>query len=154
MSELMKIFEKNTEKTIGCWIWKGSVDNHGYGKIVHKGEFFKAHRLSYSLHKGGLPKWDGYNTGMCVLHKCDNPSCVNPDHLLLGTHAENMRDKTMKGRAIGAHAGERHHKARFTCDQILEIRKDIRSNQIIANQYCVSKETIRDIKNRVTWRNV
>lgn len=154
MSELLKIFEKNTEKTNGCWIWKGSTDNHGYGKIVYKGEFFKAHRLSYILHKGALPKWDGHNTGVCVLHKCDNPSCVNPDHLFLGSHAENMIDKTIKGRAIGARKGEKHHKAKLTREQVIEIRKDTRSNVIIGKIYCVNRETIRDIKRCVTWRNI
>ena len=85
------------EPISGCWIWTGSLNkrHNGYGQIrIGDGKPLLAHRASYELHIGTIPD------GMCVLHKCDVPCCVNPNHLFLGTHADNMRDCHSKGRAF------------------------------------------------------
>lgn len=78
---------KNPE---GCWGWRAYKDPNGYGQMSVMGKLQRAHRISYTLHYGVIPK------GMMVCHKCDNPECTNPDHLFLGTNADNMRDAYKK----------------------------------------------------------
>jgi hypothetical protein len=89
-----KKFKSNyvVDAKTGCWMWIGGVESHGYGRMSFNGKRYKAHQLSWILNRGEIPK------GMCVCHHCDTPGCVNPDHLFLGTMADNMRDKVAKGR--------------------------------------------------------
>lgn len=82
-----------------CWEWTGSRDRFGYGWFRMNQKSIKAHRASYILHKGDIPKGKGYH-GTCVCHSCDNPSCVNPNHLWLGTITDNNRDAIKKGRKV------------------------------------------------------
>ena len=76
----------------GCWIWTGAKNSQGYGYIKHKGKMIKASRVSYEIFKGKFPP------ELVVRHSCDNPACVNPCHLLLGTHKDNSKDMMMRGR--------------------------------------------------------
>ena len=87
-------FESKIDKTDDCWEWKGWKDKDGYGGLSYKGVTYKAHRVSYELYSGIAPG------DKCVCHSCDNPSCVNPDHLWLGTQKENVHDMIAKGRRV------------------------------------------------------
>lgn len=92
----MERFWSKVNKTDGCWIWTAYRDDKGYGCFGFRGKVWKAHRVAYELATGPIP------TGAHILHSCDNPSCVNPEHLRAGTHADNMRDKVARGRDFQA----------------------------------------------------
>ena len=85
-------FWDKVEKSSGCWMWLGSKGSHGYGQTSNRGGYILAHRMSWELAYGTIP------TGMCVLHKCDNRECVNPNHLFIGTKSDNTQDMMRKGR--------------------------------------------------------
>jgi hypothetical protein len=88
----IRIAEEMWAKKSKCWEWYGVKDKRGYGQTGRNDKYIGAHRLSWTLYRGEIPK------GMHVLHRCDNPPCVNPDHLFLGTNSENQLDSVSKGR--------------------------------------------------------
>jgi len=96
-------FWGHVQKTETCWLWVAALNNKGYGKFLSlaHGPGTYAHRFSWMLHYGPIPQ------GLCVLHKCDVPRCIRPDHLFLGTHKDNMRDMVAKGRVVQAPANRR-----------------------------------------------
>jgi hypothetical protein len=136
------------EPNTGCWLWTAVCTEKGYGKFrADNRKIARAHRVSYELYIGDIPK------GMFVCHKCDNPGCVNPDHLFIGTAADNTNDMMKKGRGVFL-KGERHGRARFSEDDIVAIRADTRSQIEIAKEYGVHESTISHIKTRRTWSHV
>lgn len=148
---MKKRFESKVEMIpeCGCWIWMGAEDRHfGYGMFtIKKYKTEKAHRVSWMLYRGEIPK------GLCVLHRCDTPACVNPHHLFLGTKADNNYDMINKKRYRSA-KGEKHGSAKLTELQVIEIRKDNRPGGKIAKDYNISAQTIYDIKNKKSWGHV
>ncbi len=134
-----------------CWEWTGGVDGCGYGQLRGNNvKLVKAHRFSYILANGEIPK------GMCVLHTCDNPPCCNPDHLFLGTHADNSQDKVNKGRQSKL-KGERAGRAKLTDKNVREIRSLIAKGWVytrIARRFGVGKSTIGYIGTGETWTHV
>src|SRR3990167_10755653 len=94
---VLERFWRSVKKTPTCWLWTASKDTNGYGQFNVNSRAINVHRFSYELHKGKIPKGNWYGT-TCVLHKCDNPACVNPDHLILGTQQENIKDRDKKMR--------------------------------------------------------
>jgi HNH endonuclease len=142
-------FWKKVHKTNTCWVWTASTVGHGYGQISWSsaGDMIKAHRASYILHFGPIPE------DLCVCHKCDNPSCVNPTHLFLGTANDNIKDRQQKNRGAKK---EQMGAAKLTQEKVIEIRKKyiprVYSTTMLAKEYNVSQHTIFSIINNKTWR--
>ena len=144
-------FWANVQKTTDCWLWTGcSGGRLGYGVLSYPGRSkggTPAHRYSWELHVGPIPE------GLCVLHHCDNPPCVRPGHLFLGTKADNTADMMLKGRHVsrrGVEAG----RAKLTDDIVRSIRTDPRGYKALAKVYGVERTTIRDARKKVTWSHV
>lgn len=162
-------FWRHVKKLSPCWYWMGAMTPQGYGSYNRfsmngKGHTDAAHRVAYELTYGDIPK------GMFVCHTCDNRSCVNPSHLFLGTHQDNMRDMHQKGRNMEQTKperkarGERQHLAKLTEDDVRTIRaiyqrgkagysSDV-SMTSLARRYHVSKSTMAAIVRRDTWKHV
>lgn len=150
-------FWQNVNKTDDCWLWTGAVRSDSkfpYGVINsggHGGKALRAHRLSYEMHHGEIPK------GYFVCHRCDNPRCVNPDHLFLGTNKDNMVDCKAKGRNKypGGAKGEDHPMARFTQEQIDKIRSEYAGEKpvlrVLAERYDASITHIHRIVRGKSW---
>lgn len=129
----------------GCWLWVGAYFcQTGYGKI-YIGRLILAHRASWELYRGRIPD------GMCVCHKCDTPSCVNPAHLFIGTHADNMHDMVRKGLS---NRGEKNGASKLTVIQVCEIRAATGRHSDIAKKYDVSELNIDYIKSLKTWKHI
>ncbi|MET8278228.1 HNH endonuclease signature motif containing protein [Micromonospora sp. NPDC005174] len=135
----------------GCWEWTAHCNNRGYGQFtVSKGVFYGAHAVSYAITHGPIP------AGMSVCHHCDNPPCVRPDHLFLGTQSDNAYDMFAKGRAERAR-GVDHYYARLTEDDVRAIRRPDKYRGLLkdlAAEYGVSDTHIRRIRARQIWRHL
>ena len=121
----MKRFWDKVKKSDRCWEWTAGRYVSGYGTFRHKNKSYYAHRMSYEFVIGPIPQ------GKHVLHKCDNPPCVNPDHLFIGTPLDNARDRAAKGRQVlnlknlrKALPGEGHYNAKLTWEKVRSIRKE------------------------------
>jgi len=136
-----------------CWEWNGAKNDKGYGQATWNGEVVYAHRQAYRLAYGD------FDECLLVCHHCDNPSCVRPNHLFLGTYSDNANDKVTKGRNNdNGNLGSSHGMSKLTEEDVIKIRKEYAlgnySYQDIAGEYEVSWTTIQKIVSRKTWTHV
>jgi HNH endonuclease len=132
------IMNKSVVTKAGCWEWQGAR-SYGYGMMMRGGKRLRVHRLSYELWCGDIP--DGH----VMRHKCDNPSCVNPNHLETGTQAQNIQDIAMRGR---------HGQKKLTKDEVAEIRSSTESNRALAERFGVGIIAIRRSRIGETWKHI
>ena len=135
----------------GCWLWAAAQCPWGYGRFWLNGRTRKAHRVSYVLAFGDIP------AGLQVLHRCDIPLCVNPEHLALGTNADNHADKIRKGRQRGP-VGESNRGAKLTSARVAEIREAYARGGVtqlaLASRFGMSQQSVSCIINNKRWRAV
>lgn len=145
-------FWPKVKKTEGCWIWEGGKNKRGYGVFKFAEKQGSAHRFSWELHNGTIPE------GLQVLHNCpdgDNPSCVNPDHLWLGTNLQNRIDSVEKNRHS---RGERQGHSKLTEAQVREIRRQSSVEGIdvkeLAQRYGIGVRAVYQVLSRKNWKHV
>lgn len=147
MSEVDRFLGKISKNESGCHIWTGTKNKAGYGKMWRNGKKIYAHRFAWEMVNGGIP------SGLHVCHHCDNPSCVNPDHLFVGTVADNMRDRELKGR--GNHpVGENASRAKLKPSDVMEIRRSSLTQRKLAEIYGVAKSTIFLARKGINWSSI
>lgn len=131
-----------------CWCWRGATNSKGYGNLVHKRKHWHAHRLSYFIHNGQIPK------GLHVLHHCDNPGCVNPSHLFVGTNDDNVADRQAKGRT---QKGEQRPNRKLTENAAVLIRELYEygvTKTNLSRLFNVSSSSIHAVIIRKVWKHV
>lgn len=150
-SDLARFWAK-VQVTPTCWLWKASINSKGYGKFGWHRQVLIAPRVSWVIHRGPIPD------GLCVLHNCpggDNPACVNPDHLWLGTKGENAIDRDIKGRLP---KGSAHRNSRLTEGDVMAIRQAYAtsgtSSNELAQRFGTTKGNILGIIRGVYWRHL
>ena len=153
-SLVFRFWDKFDRPKDECWLWKAGKSSGGYGNI-DRGDgcgysSIRAHRLSWMLYNGPIPN------GLCILHKCDNPACVNPDHLFLGTKGDNAKDRDAKGRLVVCR-GEKHWKSKLTVLQVKQIKQlgqqGMRTRDI-AKRFPVTQRHIGRIIKGLFWKHV
>lgn len=134
----------------GCWLWTASTAGKGYGQIKVPGTRRQvyAHRLSYEIYVGPIPD------GMMVLHRCDNPPCVNPEHLFLGTGAVNLMDMAQKGRHLYGERNTEHKLTEIGVHRIFDLAEAGWSQRRIANEMEVGQAHVGRILRGLRWRHV
>lgn len=156
-------FWSYVEKTDGCWWWKNKPSSSGYGTFGVRKRYIMAHRLSYFMAKGAFPDL------LCICHTCDNPLCVRPDHLWVGTDAANIADRDQKGRTCKGNIhhwhtnpaqffGERNPAAKLTPEQMLQLRHDREilgmSYPKLGAKYGISFAQAYRIVQRTSWKHI
>lgn len=138
-------FWSYVDKSSDCWEWQATIHTGGYGEFSVNGHYILAHRYSWELHNG-MPAGN-----LLVCHSCDNPRCVRPDHLFLGTDADNVQDMIKKRRH---QHGEAHRSSKFTPAEVRAIRASTETIRTLARHYGVAHSTIGNIKRGKTWSHI
>lgn len=148
-ANLVRRFWSHVDCSSECWLWKSAKLPKGYGLFtVNNGKRWQnvlAHRISWLIHNSSIPN------ELLVCHKCDNPSCVNPSHLFLGTCKDNLQDQVSKGRS---RYGERHHNVKLTekdVAEIMSLREKGLTHKEIASKFGVSRNNVTNILNGRRW---
>lgn len=148
----MERFWNKVDKLGDCWEWTASTDDYGYGQFGIDGKILRAHRVAYKLVYGDIPE------GLCVCHHCDNPGCIRPSHLFLGTYRDNTQDAVAKGRMKQPdNRGEKHGMSKLVEDDIHDIRQLNSSGverKLLAKMWEVSEVHISNIVNRKKWKHI
>ena len=139
-------FWEKVSVTADCWEWTAKKTPKGYGRIWYNGKNIRAHCMSWILLYGGYDRQK-----LCVLHHCDNPSCVRPEHLFLGTHADNIRDRDAKDRTA---RGEQGGNRKLTEAQVIAIRSSDGSLSDIAVRFNIDRTQVWHIKTRQQWKHI
>lgn len=142
------LLRNSHDEPSGCRVWDGSLNKPGgYGRISYMGKGWRTHRLAYLLLQGPIPE------GMDLLHSCDNPHCINPNHLRPGTHAENIKEAYTKGRKTVSQ-GSGHPRFSFTAEQAQEIVASRQPAIAVAAAYGVHPSTVYRLRNATTWKSL
>ena len=155
----IKNFWKKVDKKgeFECWEWIACKDKNGYGLFGVDKKLYKSHRISWILENGEIPKDDSFNKTLYVLHKCDNPGCVNPNHLFLGTNKDNMIDMVKKGRNYIS-SGEKNGMSKKIEQEVLEIRQKyltgLYTQKELSEEYSISRAQIQRIVNNKQWKHI
>lgn len=140
------------EPNSGCLLWTGAVDHSGHGVFSYwengRSITTSPHRLAYQLYCGTIPD------GKQVRHRCDVPSCINPAHLLTGTHQDNMDDMAARKRANGFKPGSNHRRSKLTEEDVKSIRASSKTGIELARQYKISTANVSVIRSRKAWTHV
>jgi hypothetical protein len=150
MTTLLDTFWLHTRKSGECLLWTRGKNTAGYGVVWNRRRAILAHRHAYELTAGPVPP------GMYVLHSCDNPACVRPEHLRIGTSADNARDRSARKR-YRDDRGSRHPSAKLNEAQVLRIRQRLTDGvheQALASEFNVTRQMIRRIGRRIAWTHV
>ena len=143
-------FFAKVNKTSGCWYWTGVKNDDGYGYFKLNGKMISSHRLMWLFLNGKIPK------NICICHTCDNPGCVNPKHLWLGTRKDNMIDMANKGRMNTK--GEINGRSKLNVEKVIKIRKLYTIGNItmekLGNKFGVTKQQIYHIINNISWTHI
>jgi len=141
-------FLKKVNKTDDCWIWLGAKKTRsGYGNFFYRKKVIHAHRASYLIFIGSIPD------NLYVCHHCDNPSCVNPKHLFIGTQDDNMKDMIKKNRS-GNTKGSKNGNSKLSEGDILEIRQSEEYSFVLAKKYSISPTQVCNIRKRKVWKHI
>lgn len=150
MSSVTREITYNINEETGCWeCTSHKPDSHGYAVIRINKKRLLIHRHMYTLYKGNIPE------GLMIRHTCDNPICINPNHLLTGTHTDNMRDAVQRGRhSIFKIKRKSKPPRKLTAENVIEIRTSSMSQRELAKKFNIGRGTVFKVKSKMTYKDI